>query len=88
MTKLKKRNNIEQISSSGIKKPDVPGPPMELSQQISEDGMEIMERNKAYGMYDVPGHKNVRVQVPVHPNEAYSVCKGGTHEDPVYELVN
>ena len=61
---------------------------MELLQQMSEDGLEIMERNKAYGMHDAPGNKNVRVQVPVYPNEAYSVCKGGTHEDPEYELVN
>ena len=30
----------------------------------------------------------MRVQVPVYPNEAYSVCKGGTLEDPEYELVN
>ena len=49
--------------------------------------MEIMERNKAYGIHKASGH-NMRVQVPVYPNEAYSVCKGGTHEDPVYELVN
>ena len=66
---------------------DMPGPPMELLQQKSEDGMEIMERNKAYGIHKASGH-NMRVQVPVYPNEAYSVCKGGTHEDPVYELVN
>ena len=47
-----------------------------------------MEPNKAYGMHNAPGNKNVRVQLPVYPNEAYSVCKGGTHEDPEYELVN
>ena len=47
---------------------DMPGP---LSQHMSEDGMEIMEPNKAYGMHDAPGNKNVRVQVPVYPNEAY-----------------
>ena len=62
--------------------------PGQLSQHMSEDGMEIMEPNKAYGMHDAPGNKNVRVQVPVYPNEAYSVCKGGTLEDPEYELVN
>ena len=55
---------------------------------MSEDGLEIMERNKANGVHNVSGHNTMRVQVPVYPNEAYSVCKGGTHEDPEYELVN
>ena len=65
------------------------GPPVELSQQMSDDGLEIMEPNKAYGIHKVSGHNNImRVQVPVYPNEAYSVCKVGTHEDPEYELVN
>ena len=59
----------------------------QLSQQMYDDGMEIMEPNKAYGVHYVSGH-NIRVQVPVYPNEAYAVCKGGTLEDPVYELVN
>ena len=64
------------------------GPPVELSEQMSEDGLEIMEPNKAYGIHKVSGHNNMRFQVPVYPNEAYSVCKVGTHEDPEYELVN
>ena len=38
-------------------------------------------------VHNVSGH-NMRVQVPVYPNEAYAVCKGGTHKDPEYELVN
>ena len=62
----------------------MPGPPMELSQQTSEDELET---NKAYGEHNVFRH-SMSVQVPVYPNEAYSGCKGGTHEDPVYELVN
>ena len=62
--------------------------PGQLSQHMSGDGMEIMEPNKAYGVHNVSGHNIMRVQVPVYPNEAYSVCKGGTLEDPEYELVN